>query len=123
MTAQTRNPATPDDPDIDSRDISDVPAVEIIGTLAVHLMTAAAVRCGLSGEPDAEAQKDLDEARTLIDALAGLVVAAAPRLGSMHAAPLRDGLSTLQRAFIEASAIPDEPGSAPGEKWTGNLPR
>ncbi|HEU5332854.1 MAG TPA: DUF1844 domain-containing protein [Actinocrinis sp.] len=111
------------------RDLADVPAVEVIATLAVHLMTAAAVQLGL-GEPDAPesntpaaheppAPVDLDEARKLITALAGLVTAAAPEIGSQHAAPLRDGLRTLQLAFREASVVPDPPGAAPGEKLTG----
>ena len=63
--------------------------------------------------------RDLDEARTLIEALAGLVVAGAPRMGHHHAAPLRDGLRSLQLAFREASDVPDAPGEGPGEKLTG----
>jgi hypothetical protein len=105
----------------DPRDLAEVPAVEVIATLAVHLMTAAAVQLGL-GEPDpdgAPAAKDLDEARKLITALAGLVTAAAPEIGSQHALPLRDGLRTLQLAFREASASADAPGTGPGEKLTG----
>lgn len=105
------------------RDITEVPAVEIVTTLAVHLMTAAAVRCGLADGPNAAADVDLAEARILINSLAGLVTAAAGDLGSQHAAPLRDGLTTLQRAFIEASPVPDLPGNAPGEKLTGPVTR
>lgn len=101
------------------RDIAEVPAVEIITTAAVHLMSAAAVKCGLAAETNADELKDLDEARKLITALAGFVTAAAPEIGSQHAAPLRDGLRTLQLAFREASTIPDAPGSGPGEKFTG----
>lgn len=101
------------------RDIQEVPAVEVIVTTAVHLMSAAAVKCGLSEDPDAEDQKDLDEARKLIIALAGLVTAAAPEVGSQHAGPLRDGLRSLQLAFREASPFPDAPGKGPGEKYTG----
>lgn len=99
------------------RDLAEVPAVEVIGTLAVHLMSAAAVKLGLA--EGGEADQDLDEARKLITALAGLVTAAAPEIGSQHAGPLRDGLRTLQLAFREASVIPDEPGQGPGEKLTG----
>lgn len=101
------------------RDIAEVPAIEIITTAAVHLMSAAAVKCGLGAEENAEELKDLDEARKLITALAGFVTAAAPEIGSQHAAPLRDGLRTLQLAFREASILPDEPGKGPGEKFTG----
>jgi Domain of unknown function (DUF1844) len=103
------------------RDLGDVPAVEVVTTVALHLMSAAAVKVGLGepSAPDTHSDVDLDEARTLITALAGLVTAAAPRLGTFHAAPLRDGLKTLQLAFREASVIPDAPGAGPGEDLTG----
>ena len=101
------------------RDIAEVPAVEVITTAAVHLMSAAAVKCGLAAGDDSEELKDLDEARKLITALAGYITAAAPEIGSQHAAPLRDGLKSLQLAFREASPFPDAPGSGPGEKFTG----
>jgi hypothetical protein len=100
-----------------TRDIAEVPAIEVVGTAAMHLMSAAAVHLGLA--EDLPEHKDLDEARTLIEALAGLVTAGAPRLGHHHAAPLRDGLRALQLAFREASDIPDAPGEGPGEKLTG----
>jgi hypothetical protein len=101
------------------RDIGEVPAVEVINTVAVHLLSAAAVKCGLGDEPDAGA--DLDEARKLIDALAGLITASAPYLGDHHARALRDGLRSVQLAFREASPYPDAPGAGPGEKYTGSV--
>ncbi|GHE43796.1 hypothetical protein GCM10017771_63720 [Streptomyces capitiformicae] len=106
-------------PDFDSmtRDIAEVPAVEVIVTVAVNLMSAAAVKLGLTEEGDK--YKDLDEARKLITALAGLLDASATEISSFHAAPLRDGLKSLQLAFREASLVPDEPGQGPGEKYTG----
>lgn len=100
-----------------SRDIADVPALEIVSTAALHLMSAAAVHVGLA--EDLPEHRDLDEARTLIDSMAGLVSAAAPRIGHHHAAPLRDGLRSLQLAFREASEHPDAPGEGPGEAFTG----
>ncbi|NUU05945.1 DUF1844 domain-containing protein [Leifsonia sp. C5G2] len=100
-----------------TRDIAEVPAVEVITTTAVHLMSAAAVKTGLADDP--ENQTDLDEARKLIDALAGLVTASAAHVGDQHARSLRDGLRSLQLAFREASAIPDPIGKGPGEKYTG----
>lgn len=103
------------------RDISEVPAVELINTVAVHLMSAAAVKLGLADDPDAQSDIDLDEARKLINALAGLVTAAAPEISDSHARPLRDGLRSLQLAFREASSFPDAPGSGPGEKYTGSV--
>lgn len=123
-SAEASNGYDPSQEEIDAvnaqmRDIAEVPAVEIITTAAVHLMSAAAVKCGLAAEENAQELKDLDEARKLITALAGFVTAAAPEIGSQHAAPLRDGLRTLQLAFKEASQIPDAPGQGPGEKFTG----
>lgn len=102
-----------------ARDIADVPAVELINTVAIHLLSAAAVKVGLADDP--EQQVDLDEARKLINALSGLVTAAAPEIGGVHAAPLRDGLRSVQLAFREASSMPDAPGKGPGEKWTGSV--
>jgi hypothetical protein len=110
-------PSPADAVDTMTRDIADVSAMELITTVAVHLMSASAVKLGLA--EDGEQDKDLDEARKLITALAGLVTAGAPELGSQHAGPLRDGLKTLQLAFREASLFPDEPGKGPGEKFTG----
>ncbi len=111
--------AGPDSPDFDTltRDIADVPAVEVITTVAVHLMSAAAVNLGLA--EGGEGHKDLDEARKLIHSLAGLMDASATEISSFHAAPLRDGLKSLQLAFREASIVADEPGQGPGEKYTG----
>ncbi|MFE6997756.1 DUF1844 domain-containing protein [Microbacterium sp. NPDC057659] len=100
-----------------TRDIADVPAVEVITTTSVHLMSAAAVKLGLADDP--ESQLDLDEARKLINALAGLITAGAPEISDAHARPLRDGLRSLQLAFREASPVPDAVGKGPGEKWTG----
>jgi hypothetical protein len=100
-----------------TRDIADVAAVEVITTAAVHLMSAAAVKVGLADDP--ASQTDLDEARKLINALAGLITAGAPEISDMHARSLRDGLRSLQLAFREASTIPDPLGQGPGEKYTG----
>lgn len=100
-----------------SRDIADVSAVELVTTVSVHLMSAAALRCGLAEE--GEELQDLGEARILINALAALVTGAAPDIGNTHARALRDGLRSVQLAFREASAVPDAPGQGPGEKYTG----
>lgn len=116
---QTNDAAAQKDQASVVRDIAEVPAVEVITTAAVHLMSAAAVKLGLAEGDDAEELKDLDEARKLIIALAGFITAAAPEIGSQHAGPLRDGLRALQLAFREASVIEDAPGKGPGEKFTG----
>ena len=109
--------AMSDNPDI--RELAEIPAVEVISRAAVMLMSAAAEKLGLSAaDPESGEHRDLDEARRLITALAGLLTAALPYLGP-HAGPFRDGLKALQVAFREASAFPDEPGEGPGEKQTG----
>jgi hypothetical protein len=127
VTPPKSDPAPPNDLEPSLRDIAEVPAVEVVTTVALHLMSASAVKLGL-GEPDRgrdvrdvhePPEVDLDEARTLVTALAGLIAASAPRLGTFHAAPLRDGLRTLQLAFREASPVPDPPGAGPGEDLTG----
>ncbi len=109
-----------------ARDIGEVPAVEVVGTAAIHLMSAAAVKLGLADdaqEREGGAGPDLAEVRILITALAGLITSAAPLLGSHHAAPLRDGLRTLQLAFREGSMVPDPYGQGPGESLTGPVYR
>ncbi|MFJ3902631.1 DUF1844 domain-containing protein [Streptomyces sp. NPDC090025] len=120
-TPHSHADATPsaEAPDFEAmtRDIAEVPAVEVIVTVAVNLMSAAAVKLGLTEEGDEH--KDLDEARKLIHALAGLLDAGVTEISSFHASPLRDGLKSLQLAFREASFVPDEPGKGPGEKYTG----
>ncbi|AYF79284.1 recombinase RecA [Nocardia yunnanensis] len=101
------------------RELADIPAVEVISRAAVMLMSSAAEKLGLGeADPSASPHLDLDEARRVITALAGLVTASLEYLGP-HAGPIRDGLQSLQRAFREASAFPDAPGAGPGEKYTG----
>jgi hypothetical protein len=99
-----------------ARDLADIPAVEVITHAAVMLMSASAEKLGMA--PDGEPTLDLDEARRLITALAGLLAASREFLGA-HAGPLLDGVKTLQAAFREASVYPDEPGSGPGEALLG----
>ncbi|MFZ5868924.1 MAG: DUF1844 domain-containing protein, partial [Actinomycetota bacterium] len=45
-----------------ARDIAEVPAIEVITTTALHLMSAAAVKCGLSDDEAEGGYTDLDEA-------------------------------------------------------------
>jgi hypothetical protein len=99
--------------DLPVRELAEIPAAEVITRAAVMLMSASAEKLGLA--PEGEPHLDLDEARRLITALAGLISASQEYLG-VHRQPLRDGLKTLQVAFREASSFPDEPGEGPGEK-------
>lgn len=116
MSAETEGAPGAADGASAARDLAEVSAVELITTVSVHLLSAAALRCGLAEDGEG---KDLDEARTIINALAGLVTAASPDLGDTHARALRDGLRSVQLAFREASVIPDALGEGPGEKYTG----
>jgi hypothetical protein len=101
------------------RELAEIPAVEVITRAAVLLMSAAAEKLGLADpEPDDSPHRDLDEARRIITALAGLVTSSVEYLGP-HAGPLREGLKSLQHAFREASSVPDDPGQGPGERLTG----
>ncbi len=114
----TENPAN-SRTDPRHRDLADIPAIEVISRAAVMLMSAAAEKLGLAdADPEAGAHRDLDEARRLINAYAGLLDGCAGNLGP-HAAPMKDGLRSLQLAFREAAAVPDEPGQGPGERYTG----
>lgn len=101
------------------RELAAIPSVEVISRAAVMLLSAGAEKLGLAEhEPATSPHRDLDEARRVITALAGLITASVEYLGP-HAGPLRDGLQTLQKAFREASAVQDPPGQGPGEKYTG----
>jgi hypothetical protein len=111
-TYSTPDPS--DDGDAQVRELGDIPAIEVITRAVVMLMSSAAEKLGLA-EGATDDDVDLDEARKLITALAGLFDAARGDLG-LHATPIRDGLKGLQAAFREASAIPDAPGEGPGEK-------
>jgi len=109
-----RDPAgSPDSDDPAVRELATIPAVEVITRASVMLMSAAAEKLGLA--EDGERYLDLDEARRLIEAYAGLLGAAQADLG-VHRQPLRDGLKALQQAFRDASPYPDQPGQGPGEK-------
>lgn len=125
MTSAPRIPAAPGDPDRreplpDALDeVGDLPALTVISEAAMLLMSAAASKLGLADDPEtAERRRDLDEARRLITALAGLVTASAQYLGP-HAAQIRDALRELQLAFRAASDPEDPPGQGPGESLTG----
>ena len=96
-----------------ARDIAEVPALEIISTAALHLMSSAAVHLGLAEDlPD---HKDLDEARTLIEALAGLVIAGAPRLGHHHARRCATGCAPCSWPSARPRRSRTPPGEGPGE--------
>ena len=94
-------------------ELATLPAAEVISRAALVLLDAAADRLGLV--PGREPDLDMDGARRLITALAGLLAAVQTDLGDRWE-PLHSGLRTVQDAFREASVHPDDPGEGPGEK-------
>src|SRR5699024_6033049 len=103
------------------RGSAEVAAVEGVRSACGERTSAAPVKVGLAEDEESGQYQDLAEARKLINALAGLVTAAAPEIGNEHARSLRDGLRSLQLAFAESLPFPDAPGEAPGEKYTGRV--
>ncbi len=87
--------------------------MEVITRSAVMLMSAAAEKLGLSAEdPEDSPHRDLDEARRLITALAGLVTASAEYLGphagsgSRRAEDTAVGVPRIQRGTRRTRARP-----------------
>ncbi len=111
---------TPDHTDqpADVRDLADIPAVEVISRAAVMLMSSAAEKLGLADDnPDASDRLDLDEARRVITALAGLVTA---RWSTSAHTPARS-VRACRRFRRHSGKHPRcriHPVS-PGEKYTG----
>jgi hypothetical protein len=99
---------------IPTGDLGEVGPAEVITRAAVLLMSASAERLGVVS--DSEPTIDLDGARPLITALAGLLAASREGLGDRGEA-LVAGLLSLQDAFRHASRYPDAPGAGPGEQY------
>ncbi len=95
-------------------ELTGVPSTDVITSAAVLLMGASAENLGLAAHD--EPTLDLDEARALITALAGLLAATQDYLGERRE-PLHEGLRSLQAAFRHACRYPDEPGNGPGEQY------
>jgi hypothetical protein len=96
------------------------PRQATIGTGRVVVVAdAAGVVTGVVDSPEPLA------ARACSDVIYGFVsgvmdeVTATTEYLGPHAKPLKDGLRSLQLAFRESSAAPDEPGFGPGESLTG----
>ena len=99
---------------IPTGDLGEIGAEEVITRAAVLLMSGAAERLGVV--EDSEPTIDLDEARPIIAALAGMLDASRETLGPRGEA-LVAGLQSLQDAFRSASRYPDARGEGPGEKY------
>ena len=95
-----------------ARDIAEVPAAEVIASVRrpPHVRRGREVRPRRGGRrPTRTWTRPASSSRRW----PASCTAARPDLG-VHAAPLRDGLQALQKAFREASREPDAPGEGPG---------
>ena len=81
-----------------AQEIRDVPSSEWVLNVAVNLANVAAAKLDAGMAPDAQ---------LAIDALAGIVNAVGPRLGTAEA-PLRETLAQLQMAFAQSVALPTD---------------
>jgi hypothetical protein len=96
---------TPDQLEQLREQLASVPAGEVVAEAAVPLITMAQLRLGLP--PDQHARfRDLDAARLLLDALAGLLAATEGRLGAPEPS-LRDALANLRLAYADIAAHPE----------------
>ena len=99
--------------DVPVRELASVPAPEVISRVAVVLVSAAAEKLGLA--PGEEPDIDIDQARQLITALAGLsrrrrsTWARSANRCSTRCEPCR-------RPSARRPLHPDAPGEGPGEQ-------
>jgi hypothetical protein len=96
--------------------LASVSAGDIVAEAAVPLVTLAYVRLGLPPNEN-ERYRDLEAARLLIDALAGLLDGVRGRIGGVEA-ELRKALADLQLGFADVqrhlAGQGGEPPEAPG---------
>ncbi len=101
--------------------LASVSAGDVVAEAALSLVALAYVRLGIPPEQN-ERYRDLDAARLLIDALAGMLDGVAGRLGAPEP-ELRDVLARLRMAYVDvashAQAGPAEPPPAPQEPGPG----
>lgn len=100
-----------------------LPAAALVAETAASLANLAAMR--LAGGPDGDGPPDLDGARLLIDAFAGVLEASGARLGAAEP-QLRQALAQLRMAYVNArdnapQAAPDASPDA-GSQGTGAPP-
>lgn len=115
-TSPSDGPGTPGFDDM-TRDIAEVPAVEVIVTVAVNLMSAAAVKLGLTEEGDK--YKDLDEARKLVTALAGLLDSRRDRDQLLPRRPAAGRPEVAPARVPRGVARPGRAGPGPGREVHG----
>lgn len=93
---------TPDQLEELREQLASVSAGDVVAEAALSLIALAYVRLGIPPEQH-ERFRDLDDARLLVDALGGMLVATEGRLGAPEAS-LRDALANLRMTFADVSA-------------------
>jgi hypothetical protein len=82
--------------------LAEVPAGEVVAEAALSLVAVAYMRLGIPPEQN-ERYRDLDAARLLIDAFAGLLAGVRGRLGPIEP-QLEEVLASLRLAFADVAA-------------------
>ncbi|HSO52521.1 MAG TPA: DUF1844 domain-containing protein [Actinomycetes bacterium] len=93
---------TPDQLEQLREQLASVSAGDVVAEAALSLIALAYVRLGIPPVQH-ERFRDLDDARLLVDALGGMLVATEGRLGAPEAS-LRDALANLRMTFADVSA-------------------
>jgi Domain of unknown function (DUF1844) len=104
---------TPDQLEQLREQLASVAAGDVVAEAALSLIALAYVRLGVPPEQHARF-RDLDQARLLVDALGGLLLATEGRLGAPEVG-LREALANLRMAYAEIAAGPQEPEPQPEE--------
>jgi hypothetical protein len=104
---------TPDQLEQLREQLASVAAGDVVAEAALSLIALAYVRLGVPPEQHARF-RDLDQARLLVDALGGLLLATEGRLGAPEGG-LREALANLRMAYAEIAAGPPEPEPQPDE--------
>ena len=89
-----------------------IPAAQVVTEVAVQLVNMATIRLGLPPEQHGEF-RDLDQARLLTDALAGLLDATTGRIGPAER-QLRDALAQLRLIWVRVADQGDASGARAG---------
>lgn len=96
---------------------------QVVTEATVSILNVAVLRAGLV--PGSEGERDLDQTRLGIEAVRALLPLVEQVLGGEQARPIRDALSQLQMAYVQAvSAEPgaDAPDAPPAPKATREQP-
>jgi len=85
---------------------------QVVTEATVSILNVAVLRAGLV--PGSEGERDLGQTRLGIEAVRALLPLVEQVLGGEQARPIRDALSQLQMAYVQA--VNAEPGADAGER-------